>query len=133
MAEKSVILFDGVCNLCNGFVQFILPRDRKNSFLFGSLQSPKVAEMLLPYQYSADSLSTVVLLENNHLYTKSTAVLRIARQLGGAWPLFYGLIIFPPFIRDSLYDFIARNRYRFFGRRDACMIPVGKWKAKFIE
>lgn len=133
MAEKSVILFDGVCNLCNGFVQFILPRDRKNSFLFGSLQSSKVVEMLLPFQYSADSLSTVVLLENNQLYTKSTAVLRIAWQLGGAWSLFYGLIIFPPFIRDSLYDVIARNRYRFFGRKDACMIPASKWKAKFIE
>ena len=133
MAEKSVILFDGVCNLCNGFVQFILLRDRKNSFLFGSLQSPKVVEMLLPYQYSADNLSTVVLIENNKLYTKSTAALRIARQLGAAWPLLYGLIIFPPFIRDSLYDAIARNRYRFFGRRDACMIPTPKWKAKFIE
>ncbi len=133
MAEKSVILFDGVCNLCNGFVQFILPRDRKNSFLFGSLQSPKVVEMLLPYPYSADSLSTVVLLENNQLYTKSTAVLRIARQLGGAWPLLYWLIIFPPFIRDSLYDVIARNRYRFFGRKDACMIPAAEWKSKFIE
>ncbi|MDZ4716219.1 MAG: DCC1-like thiol-disulfide oxidoreductase family protein [Cytophagales bacterium] len=132
MAEQSIILFDGVCNLCNGFVRFVLPRDRKEAFLFGSLQSVRVREMLRNYSYSSDSLSTVVLLEQNQLYTRSTAVLRIARKLGGGWPLFYGFIIIPRFLRDGLYDLLARNRYRLFGQREICMVPTPEWKARFI-
>lgn len=133
VAEKSLILFDGVCNLCNGFVTFLIPRDRKNHFQFGSLQSPKVIELLRAYHYMTTELSTVILIEDDKLYTRSTAVLRIARRLGGIWVLAYPLILLPSFLRDWLYDLVARNRYRFFGRKDTCMIPRPEWRDRFVD
>ena len=133
MPEKSIILFDGVCNLCNGFVTFIIPRDRKNHFQFGSLQSPNVTELLRTHNYTTSELSTVVLLEDGKLYARSAAVLRIARTLGGIWSLAYLLIFLPSFIRDGLYDWVARNRYRIFGRKETCMIPRPEWKTKFVD
>lgn len=133
MPEKSIILFDGVCNLCNGFVTFIIPRDRKNHFQFGSLQSPNLTELLRTHNYTTSELSTVILLEDGKLYTRSAAVLRIARTLGGIWSLAYPLIFLPSFIRDGLYDWVARNRYRIFGRKETCMIPRPEWKTKFVD
>ena len=133
MPGKSIILFDGVCNLCNGFVNFIIQRDKKNSFQFGSLQSAKVQELLKQYNYTSTQMSTVILLENEKIHTQSTAVIKIAKQLGGIWALFNAFIIVPRFIRDFLYNLVARHRYRLFGRRDACMIPGSEWNAKFIE
>lgn len=133
MTEKSIILFDGVCNLCNGFVNFIIPRDRENKFQFGSLQSSKVQELLKHYHYYTTELSTVVLVENHQLYTQSTAVLKILRKMGGPWPLLYGFIIFPRFFRDFVYNLIAKNRYKLFGRKDACMMPTPELQAKFVE
>ncbi len=133
MAEKSIILFDGVCNLCNGFVNFLILRDKQNKFQFGSLQSPKVQELLKQYHYSTDDLSTVLLVENEQLYSQSTAVLKILRQLNGGWPLLYGFIILPKFIRDFFYQLVAKNRYKLFGRKDVCMIPTPELKAKFVE
>lgn len=132
MAEKSLILFDGVCNVCNGFVAFILPRDHRNQFQFGSLQSPTVVEILRDYPNAPHDLSTVILIEDGELFTGSTAALRIARKLGGLWSLAYPLIILPTFLRDGCYNLIARHRYRLFGKRDACMIPKPEWKAKFV-
>ena len=132
-SEKSTILFDGVCNLCNGFVNFLIKRDKKNYFQFGSLQSTKGKELLTKHQYTATDLSTVVLIENGQLFTQSTAVLRIAAQLGGAWVLLNVLYIIPAFLRDPLYRLVARYRYRLFGRRDTCMIPNPELKLKFIE
>ena len=133
MAEKSIILFDGVCNVCNGFVNFLIPRDEKDQFQFGSLQSQKVKELLNQYHYDADDLSTVILIENNKLYPQSTAVLKIFRQMNGAWPLMYTFIIIPKPIRDFVYQLIARNRYTLFGRKDSCMVPTPEWQAKFVE
>src|SRR4051812_28532100 len=100
MVQKSTILFDGVCNLCNGFVNFIIVRDKANKFRFGSLQSPAVVDLLRQHNFSSDDLSTVVLLEGNKLYYQSTAVLKILKQLGGAWVLLYGFIIIPKPLRD---------------------------------
>lgn len=133
MPEKSLILFDGVCNVCNGFVTFILPRDRRNQFQFGSLQSHTAAEVLRDFPLAPRDVSTVILIEDGKLFTRSTAVLRIARKLGGLWSLAYPFIVIPPFIRDGLYDLVARHRYRLFGKRDACMIPKPEWKDKFVD
>lgn len=133
MPEKSLILFDGVCNVCNGFVTFILPRDLRDQFQFGSLQSHTAAEVLRKFPLAPRDVSTVILIEEGKLFTRSTAVLRIARKLGGLWSLAYPLIVIPPFIRDGLYDFVARHRYRLFGKRDACMIPKPEWRDKFVD
>jgi predicted DCC family thiol-disulfide oxidoreductase YuxK len=132
MVQQSTILFDGVCNLCNGFVNFIIVRDKANKFRFGSLQSPTVVDLLRQHNFLSDDLSTVVLLEGNKLYYQSTAVLKILKQLGGAWVLLYGFIIIPKPVRDFFYNLIAKNRYKLFGRQDACMVPTPELKAKFV-
>jgi predicted DCC family thiol-disulfide oxidoreductase YuxK len=133
MPGKSTILFDGVCNLCNGFVNFLISHDKKDTFKFGSLQSPKVQELLKKYDYSTNDLSTVLLIEDDTLYSQSTAVLKIVKKLNGGWPLLYVFIILPKPIRDFFYKLIAKNRYRMFGKKDACMIPTPALKAKFVE
>ena len=118
--------------MCNGFVNFLIPRDKANRFQFGSLQSEKVKALLAEHHYFADDISTVILLEGHQLFSHSTALLKIARKMGGAWPLLYGFIIIPRPVRDLIYRFIARNRYRWFGRKDSCMMPTPELKAKFI-
>ncbi len=127
------LLFDGVCNLCNGFVQFIIKRDKKKQFLFSSLQSPVAVKLLAEHMSDTRKLDSVVLIEQGTMYTKSTAVLRIARQLGGGWPLLYGFIIIPPFIRDGIYDIVAKYRYRIFGKREHCIVPSAAIKRRFLE
>ena len=133
MAGQAIILFDGVCNVCNGFVNFLIPRDTKNHFRFGSLQSDQAKELLKTFSHSSNDLSTVILVEDNQLYSQSTAVLKIARNMGGAWPLLYGFIIIPKPIRDFFYKLFANNRYKLFGKKDSCMMPTPALKAKFIS
>jgi len=130
---RRIVLFDGVCNLCNGAVQFIIHRDREGHFSFASLQSAVGQAQLRQFGLSTDAFDTFVLVEGGKAYTRSTAALRIARQLTGAWRLLYGLIIVPRPVRDWAYGLVARNRYRLFGRRDSCMIPTPELKAKFLE
>ncbi|NOS56376.1 MAG: thiol-disulfide oxidoreductase DCC family protein [Cyclobacteriaceae bacterium] len=130
---KQVILFDGVCNLCNGAVLFVIKRDKKVKFSFASLQSSFGQIQLKQYGLSSDELSTIVLLKDGRIFTKSTAALEIAKNLDGLWPAFYFFRIVPPLIRNFVYDFIAQNRYRWFGKREACMIPTPELKARFIE
>src|SRR5688572_29551930 len=127
-ASHPLILFDGVCNLCNAAVQFIIKRDKKEKFKFASLQSPGVHEYLSQLSAQGPELSTMVLVKNNKLYDRSTAALEIARDLSGFWPTLYSLMVFPKFLRDAVYNFIARNRYRFFGKKDECMIPSPELK-----
>lgn len=131
-ASKKIILFDGVCNLCNGAVQFVIKRDTNKKFLFSSLQSDFGQQQLIRYGFQ-QALSTIIFLEDQQVLQKSDAILGIARHLSGAWPLLYGFKIIPRFIRDAVYDWIARNRYRFFGKQDACMIPTPELKARFID
>jgi predicted DCC family thiol-disulfide oxidoreductase YuxK len=134
MPDKAIIFFDGVCNLCNGFVNFIIPRDQKNRFQFSSLQSAKAQSILHDHHYYfIDDISTVILLEDGKLFTQSTAVLKIARKMSGLWPLFYAFIIIPKPIRDFFYKRIANNRYRLFGKRDSCRMPSPELKSKFLE
>jgi len=128
----SLILFDGYCNLCSGTVQFILKHDRKAKFCFASLQSENGKALLQKHQLPTDSFGTFVLVENNTVFTKSTAALRIVKSLSGMWPLLYVAIIIPRFLRDAIYNLVARNRYKWFGRRDSCWMPDSKWKDRFI-
>jgi predicted DCC family thiol-disulfide oxidoreductase YuxK len=129
----SVILFDGVCNLCNSSVQFIIRRDPQGKFKFAALQSPFGQEQLAKFGLSPSLLNSVLLINDGRIFSRSTAALEIARELSGLWPGCYALIIVPRFIRDLIYDFVSRNRYRFFGKRAECMIPTPDLRARFIS
>jgi predicted DCC family thiol-disulfide oxidoreductase YuxK len=131
-AETSVVLFDGVCNLCNGAVQFILKRDPRGRFRFASLQSAAAAR-LLPGPGASAGLESVVLIEGGRTYERSTAALRIARGLRWPWPLAGAAMVIPRPLRDWAYDIIAARRYRWFGRRDSCMIPTPDVAHRFLE
>ncbi len=130
--NKSLLLFDGVCNLCNSSVQFILLRDKKDRFRFASLQSDYGQNLLREHNLPTETFNSLVLVENGKVYKKSTAALRIARKLKGLWPLLFAFIIIPPFIRNFVYDIIAKNRYRWFGKKEECMLPRPEWKQKFM-
>jgi len=133
MTEKAVIFFDGVCNLCNGAVQFVIKRDRKNYFKFAALQSDFAQQTLLGFNLQVKQGDSFVLLENGKVYEQSTAALKVARELNGLWPLLYVFIIVPPFIRDPVYKFIARNRYKWFGKQESCWIPTPELKDRFYS
>jgi predicted DCC family thiol-disulfide oxidoreductase YuxK len=131
--NHPVILFDGVCNLCNASVQFIIKRDKKQIFRFAALQSQFGQKVVDSFNLSEKKIDSVILLENNSVKIKSEAALRIAKQLGGIYSLLYVFIILPKFIRNSVYDLIARNRYSWFGKQESCMIPTPELKRLFIE
>jgi len=131
-AKHPILLFDGVCNLCNSSVQFILKRDKQQAFRFASLQSEEGQKVLEQFEDTPEDLSSVVLVEDGKLYARSTAALRATRWLSGAWPLLYGFIVLPRPLRDAVYDWIARNRYRWFGKKDQCMIPSPELKSRFL-
>ena len=130
--ESPVIFFDGFCNLCNGAVQFTIERDRENIFRFSSLQSDYADKKLAPFQIDPKQFNSFLLLENGIVYQKSTAALRVAKQLGGLWPVLYGFIIVPSFIRDGIYSYIAKNRYKWFGKQESCWVPTPELKEKFL-
>lgn len=131
MQQYPIILFDGVCNLCNGAVQSIIKRDKKRVFRFASLQSGTGKKLLEQYRIPPD-YSSIILIEPEKAWYKSTAVLRIARKLPGAWPLLYVLVAIPRFIRDPVYNFVARNRYKWFGKQEECRQPAPQLKERFI-
>ena len=120
---RSVVLFDGVCALCVGSVTFIIDRDPEGRFAFASLQGGAADALRSAYPVPAD-LDTICLIEDGTLYTRSTAALRVARRLRGPWSLLYGFIVVPRPIRDLVYGFVARNRYRWFGQHDVCRLPA---------
>ncbi|SFG73270.1 Predicted thiol-disulfide oxidoreductase YuxK, DCC family [Pedobacter insulae] len=132
MNEKTVIFFDGLCNLCNGAVQFTIQRDHRNLFHFASLQSDYAKLKLSPFNIDVEDGSSFVLLENGKVYERSTAALKVAKKLSGFWPLLYGFIIIPRFIRDFIYNFIAKNRYKWFGKKESCWVPTPALKDKFL-
>ena len=132
-AGRPVILFDGVCNLCTGSVRFVIARDSRKQFRFASLQSP-VAEKLLGAQgRDGDRLESVVLVVGERTYRKSTAALLIARRLDGLWPLLSALLVIPRPLRDAVYDWIGKRRYRLFGKRDACWRPQPEFAERFLD
>lgn len=128
----AIVLFDGVCNLCNHSVQFVIKRDAKNYFKFGALQSEKGKALLEQYKLPLDALDTVVLIEYGKAYTYSTAPLRIARKLSGLWPILSIFLLVPSFIRHPIYRWIGRNRYRWFGEKDSCMMPSPELRKRFL-
>ncbi len=122
LKNKSIILYDGVCNLCNKFVQFIIKHDRHKQFLFVSLQSDAAAKLLLQLNNKNTTLNSIVLIDGDFICKKSTAVLLIFKKIGGIWGLFYYLKIIPKGIRDYIYDLVARHRYKWFGKRNTCYL-----------
>ncbi len=134
MAEQkhAVILFDGVCNLCNASVDFVVRHDRKDRYRLAPLQSEVAREMLGDLAFDAAQTDSIVLIEKRGTSMQSTAALRIARGLGLPWSLLYAFIVIPRFIRDRVYAWIARNRYRWFGRRDTCRVPTPAERARFL-
>jgi predicted DCC family thiol-disulfide oxidoreductase YuxK len=135
MAErgKIIVLFDGVCNLCNAVVRFIIDHDKKDRFRFASLQGETGQALLKKFRLSSDAMKSFVLIDGEKVYTRSTGALVLCRHLGGAWNVLYMLIVIPPVIRDGVYRFVARNRYRWFGKRAACALPTPALQKKFLD
>lgn len=131
MNDSPVILFDGVCNLCTASVQFVIRHDKKDIFKFASLQSA-YGEKILGQNPEIAGLDSFLLKENNRVYSRSTAALKVAKKLGGAWPLLYAFIIIPPFIRNAVYDWISANRYRWFGKKGECWVATPELKERFL-
>ena len=140
--SESIVLFDGVCNLCNASINFIIDNDEKGYFKFASLQSTEARQFLeqcaetgkgLSVNEKYDPLSSIVLYEGGRCYRASTAVLRIARKLKGAWPLLYACMAIPAPIRDTVYNWVAQNRYRWFGKQEVCRIPTPDLRARFLD
>ena len=133
MDDHSVILFDGICNLCNHAVQFVINHDQKKVFLFATLDSEIGLDIFKKYHLTAADTNTFILLENNRVYTRSTAALHVAGKLNGIIRVVYIFYIIPKSIRDSIYNFIAKNRYRWFGKKEHCMVPTAELKARFLN
>ena len=132
-SDKPIILFDGVCNLCNNAVQFVIKHDPLNKFMFASLQSAMGQSLLQQYNLPQKNLDSFVLIQNEKVFFKSTAALQVAKQLTGPIKLLYGFIIVPAFIRNAVYNFIAKNRYKWFGKKDSCMIPTPALQSRFLN
>lgn len=128
-----VILFDGVCNFCDGSVNFIIRHDEQKLFKFAPLQSEAGKTLVEEYGLNKPGLDSVILIENGRAYTHSTAALKIAQQLGGIYSWTYALIFLPRGLRDFFYKLFARNRYRLFGKKDECMIPTPEIRSRFLE
>lgn len=132
--ESPVLLFDGVCNLCNGTVQWIIERDPTGKIKFASLQSGAAHSLLQQHGLPTDQLNSVVLIDRGKFYLRSDAGLRVLRLLGGWWAVLSLLLLpIPGFIRNGVYDLVGRNRYRWFGRKDHCMMPSPALKARFLD
>jgi predicted DCC family thiol-disulfide oxidoreductase YuxK len=129
--NKGIILFDGVCNYCNALVNFALKRDKKDHLLFAPLQSDAGMALRDRYGVSPD-IDSFIYIEDGKAYLYSTGALKVCRHLGAGWPLMAGFFIIPAFVRDAVYKWIARNRYRFFGKKDACMVPSPAVRRKFL-
>lgn len=129
-----ILYFDGVCNLCNAVVQWVIKRDKQEQFRFASLQSEAGQSMLMSYFPEKSKIPDSVLLEiDGMLYTKSSAAIKLLQMLGGIYKLSVIALAVPRFIRDAVYDFIARNRYKWYGKRDSCILPTPELKSRFLD
>jgi predicted DCC family thiol-disulfide oxidoreductase YuxK len=128
---SQIVFFDGLCNLCNGFVDFVVRRDSVGVFKFAPLQG-KAAQEKLTAELRGE-LRTVALWSQGQVYTKSDAALTVLTQLGGSWVLFKGFWLLPKFLRDLVYDLVAGNRYAWFGKRDTCRLPTEEERARFLD
>jgi len=130
--DKPIILFDGVCNFCNAIVNFIIKQDKKNVFLFCALQSDSGKKLLEEYKIDWKANDSFVVIENKKAYQKSNAALKLYNKLPWYWKWIQIFWIFPKFIRDAVYNFIAKNRYKWFGKKEECMIPTKEVREKFL-
>ena len=133
MPGEPIILFDGVCNFCNSAVNFVIKRDKRSSLKFAALQSKIGRQLLAAHQQPANDFQSFLFIENGKIYTRSTAALRVCRYLNGLWPVMYGFIIVPAFIRDGIYNWISKNRYQWFGKKEECMIPDAGVRSRFLN
>ncbi|MBK8426079.1 MAG: thiol-disulfide oxidoreductase DCC family protein [Lewinellaceae bacterium] len=129
---SPVLLFDGVCNLCNASVQWVLLHDRKGIFQFAALQSETGQNLLRKWGRPTHDFDSVVLVDGDRLLLHSDVPLEIVRRIGGAWQVLYVFKIIPRPLRNAVYRWVARNRFRWFGRRAECMLPRKEWKERFI-
>lgn len=132
MNDNPVILFDGVCNLCNGAVNFVIKRDTISQFKFAALQSEAGQKLLQQYNLPRENFNSFIFIEKGKVYTKSAAALKVCKSLTGLWPILYGFIIVPSFIRNAVYQWIAKNRYKWFGKKQQCMLPTAALKNRFL-
>ena len=132
LSDNGIILFDGFCNLCSWSVQFILKRDSKNYFRFASLQSEIAERFLKDFNIPKGFYQSLVLIENNRVYFRSNAALKIARKLRGLWPILYVFILIPKPVRDYIYNIIAINRFKWFGKKEICFLPEKDYSEKFL-
>lgn len=130
---EHIVLFDGVCNFCDSSVQFIIRKERKPILKFASLQSPTGQSLLKKFNLDPTKIDSVVFVSGEKVYLKSTAALYLVKRLKGLYPLLFGFIIVPPFIRNAVYDWVARNRYKWYGKKDVCMIPTPEIRARFVD
>lgn len=131
--EHPLVVFDGVCNLCDSTVQFIIAHDPEGRFRFVSLQSERGQRVLRRHDLPTSDFDSVVLVHRDRYYRYSSAALRIAALFGGAWWAMKVFLVVPRFVRDGVYHFIARNRYRWFGKKDVCMMPTPELRARFLK
>lgn len=128
----DIILFDGVCNLCNNAVDFVIKRDKKDRFKFGALQDAASKSILKENKINQDYIDSIILVRGDQIFYKSKAALEIAKNLSGLWPVLVVFNVIPSFIRDPIYDWIARKRYSWFGKKETCRIPTPEEKQKFL-
>ena len=133
MNEKPIILFDGVCNFCNAGVNFIISQDKKNIFQFAALQLKTGQQVAEQYHLPKKDFDSFILIENGRIYNRSTAGLKVYNELPWYWKWTQVFRIVPKFIRDAVYDFIARNRYKWFGKKEECMIPTPEVRNRFLD
>jgi predicted DCC family thiol-disulfide oxidoreductase YuxK len=130
--QYDIVLFDGVCSLCNSAIDLIVRNDKGGHFKVGALQDEKAKAILKDYDIEDDYLDSIILVRGNNVFYKSRAALEISRKMKGAWPLLYSFILIPSIIRDPIYDWIARHRYRWFGKKETCRLPTLAERAKFL-
>jgi len=132
LENNKIILFDGVCNLCNGAINYVIKKDKKNVFKFAPLQSEIGIKLTSKFNIDTSKVDSIILVDGEKHYEKSSAALHIAKHLSGAYPLLFGFMIVPKFIRNEVYDYVARNRYKWFGKKESCMIPTAELQSKFL-
>lgn len=130
---EHIVLFDGVCNLCNESVSFIIKHDSKKLFKFASLQSEYAKNILTQYDKNFSGMHSIIYIEKGKIYDESNAALRISRHLDSFWRFAYLFIIVPKFLRDGVYKIIAKNRYKWFGKKESCMMPSKELKSRFLD
>ena len=133
LKNKVIIIFDGDCNFCSWWVLFIINHDGYDRFRFSASQLPPAQPYLHKFNLTKNEIDTILLIEDERIYMRSAAALRIFRHLPGLWPMVFSLRIIPPFIRDGIYNFIAHNRYKWYGKRETCFVPDESKKKKFLE